>query len=86
MAGLLKNDGVFYLSVPIGQDRIEFNAQRVFDPSVIVKLCNRNMLKLIALTVIKEGGQVIHVEPDESLLGELAEENAFCAPSRCAYS
>ncbi|MBL6996694.1 DUF268 domain-containing protein, partial [Desulfobacula sp.] len=74
MASLLRNDGVFYLSVPIGQNRIEFNAQRVFDPREIVMLCNRNSLKLTALTVIKGSGEVLNVEPDETVLGELASE------------
>lgn len=31
MASLLRNNGVFYLSVPIGIDRVEFNAHRVFE-------------------------------------------------------
>jgi SAM-dependent methyltransferase len=34
----LKNDGLFYLSVPIGKQRIEFNAHRVFSASYIIEL------------------------------------------------
>jgi len=51
MAGLLKRGGVFYLSVPIGIDRIEFNANRIFNPRVIVNLSMENSLRLSALTV-----------------------------------
>jgi hypothetical protein len=46
MANLLKLDGTFYLSLPIGVETVEFNAHRVFDP---IKLCNlaaQNQLKL----------------------------------------
>jgi hypothetical protein len=32
MARLLKPGGTFYLSVPIGRERVEFNAHRVFSP------------------------------------------------------
>lgn len=35
---LLKSDGVLYLSVPIGEERIEFDAHRVFDPKTIINL------------------------------------------------
>ena len=53
MARLLKKDGVFYLSVPIGIDRVEFNANRVFDPKVIIMLALENSLQMSALTVIR---------------------------------
>jgi len=32
MARLLKPGGIFYLSVPIGKERVEFNAHRIFSP------------------------------------------------------
>jgi len=35
---ILKKGGVFWLSVPIGVERVEFNAHRVFDPRTIHKL------------------------------------------------
>lgn len=35
MAKILKPGGVLYLSVPIGQERVEFNAHRVFDPNAL---------------------------------------------------
>jgi len=37
MAKLLKTDGIFYLSVPIGIERVEFNAHRIFDPLSLYK-------------------------------------------------
>ena len=72
MASLLKEKGVFYLAVPIGIERVEFNANRVFDPRVIIKLASENSLQLFSLTVIRQGGIVEMVEPDEEKLINLA--------------
>jgi hypothetical protein len=74
MTGLLREDGVFYLSVPIGIDRVEFNANRVFDPRVIVNLAVGNSLRLSALTVIRQGGRVEALALDESQLSDLASQ------------
>ena len=53
MATLLKTDGIFYLSVPIGQECIEFNAHRIFDPINLIEELEKFKLKLIELVVIK---------------------------------
>lgn len=37
MTQLLKTHGIFYLSVPIGMERVEFNAHRIFDPISLYK-------------------------------------------------
>lgn len=58
MARLVKEKGYFYLSVPIGIERVEFNANRVFDPRVIINCVKRHSMKLAALTVIQQGGNV----------------------------
>lgn len=39
MSKLLKNYGLLYLSVPIGIERVEFNANRVFNPKNIIEIC-----------------------------------------------
>jgi hypothetical protein len=72
MTSLLKENGFFYLSVPIGIERVEFNANRVFDPRTIIKLALENSLQLSSLTVIRQGGIVEMVEPDEEKLINLA--------------
>ena len=53
MTPLLKKSGTFYLSVPIGIPRVEFNAHRVLDPQVIIDLAANNALQLSAFTLIK---------------------------------
>lgn len=72
MAALLKKDGVYYLSVPIGIERVEFNAHRVFDPRSIVKLAMQHALRLSALTVIQPGGRIETIAPDEAQFSRLA--------------
>lgn len=74
MAALLKNDGVFYLSVPVGVERVEFNAHRVFDPRTIVKLATQNSLRLSVLIAIRPGGQIETIALDETQLSDLAQQ------------
>jgi len=74
MARLLRNQGVFYLSVPVGFDRVEFNAHRVFDPRIIVDLARVNSLRLTALTVVSAGGYVECVGAEDIELSGLASQ------------
>ncbi len=74
MAGLLKDDGTFYLSVPIGVDRVEFNAHRVFDPRVIVDLAMKNSLRLSAFTAIGQGNLIETAALDQAQLSRLANQ------------
>lgn len=74
MACLLKNNGYFYLSVPIGLKRVEFNAQHVFDPRRIISLAKENSLQLSAFTLIGPNGQVDAFLPDEKQLADLASQ------------
>jgi SAM-dependent methyltransferase len=74
MASLLKDRGLFYLSVPIGVARVEFNANHVFDPRVIVALAEHNFLKVSELLVIRSGGTVERIIAEEETLTALAAE------------
>lgn len=46
MASIVRSGGTFYLSVPVGVERVEFNAHRVFDPNTIVDVATKNKLLL----------------------------------------
>ena len=46
LASLLRPGGRFYLSTPIGQERVEFNANWVFDPATILGLAHSSGLRL----------------------------------------
>ena len=42
----LKKDGILYLSVPVGVERVEFNAHRVFDVKTFYKNIQELILKI----------------------------------------
>ena len=73
MALLLKPGGVFYLSTPIGCERVEFNANRVFDPRNLIRLANGHGLRLKQLSVIGAGGEVREVQVNPETMQALAE-------------
>lgn len=70
MARLLQKGGVLYLSVPIGQERVEFNANWVFEPSSILVAAKKSGLELVSLKVIAR--DVRDVEPTKESLDALA--------------
>ncbi len=74
LASLLKIGGTLYLSTPIGLERVEFNANRVFDPRRIIYLAEKYKLLLQSLVVI-EDGESRKVAIDDSNLAILAEKN-----------
>ncbi len=55
---LLKISGRLYLSVPIGVERVEFNANRVFCPELLLRLTATLGLRLDSLGWIAPGGTV----------------------------
>lgn len=73
MAKLIRPGGLFYLSTPIGKDRVEFNANRVFDPIAIFHCAESNGLQLRQLTVIGAGASVRQVQVTDEALRELAQ-------------
>jgi hypothetical protein len=62
MASLLSTGGVFYLSTPIGRERVEFNANWVFNPNTIISVASSHGLTLSALYVVSGG----HIEKREA--------------------
>lgn len=46
MIKILQSGGTFYLAVPVGQERVEFNAHRVFNPLALVQLATEKGLTL----------------------------------------
>lgn len=71
---LLAQGGRLYLSVPCGQERIEFNAHRVFDPQRILALAVSEGLELETATVIRPGAGICEVGAS-SAFQELAKGN-----------
>lgn len=74
MAALLRKGGAFYLSVPIGAERVEFNGQRVLDPRAIIDLAMTNALELREFKVIRQGGKVEALAVDDPQFSDLANQ------------
>jgi len=72
MAALLQPGGTFYLSTPIGRERVEFNANWVFNPHRIIQLAESQGLTLQQLTIVGAGGTVQEVAPTLEKLEALA--------------
>jgi hypothetical protein len=72
MALLLRRGGTFYLSTPIGRARVEFNANRVFDPNEIIHLAQNHGLSLRRLVVIDGGGLANETKASPEALKVLA--------------
>jgi len=73
MVSLLHPGGRFYLSAPIGRERVEFNANRVFDPGSIIRQVKSHGLELHKLTVIEGGCEAREVHATAEMLQTLSE-------------
>lgn len=76
LSKLLKPGGRLYLSTPIGIERVEFNANWVFNPNTILNVANGVGLQLEQLVVLdQQGGQELIINPTEQNLNTLSEED-----------
>ena len=68
MTLLIKQYGVFYLSVPIGEQRIEFNAHRVFSVQYLFSLVSKDF-EIINFSFVDDNGDLfINVDLNEDLI------------------
>ena len=75
MIKLLIKGATFYLSVPIGIERVEFNANRVFDPRFIIKMSQKYKLSLKSLITITSEGIKTEIDLKKQSLNELSKEH-----------
>jgi SAM-dependent methyltransferase len=71
---ILKKNGIFYFSTPIGPQRIEFNAHRVFSISYLLSYFN-NKYQLIKFAYVDDLG---HLHTDVDLNKEVIDGNCGC--------
>ena len=64
ISNLIKKGGRMYLSVPIGEQVIEFNAHRIFLPRTIIDQCGFCGLELVDFSFIDDDG---HFHPSVSI-------------------
>lgn len=75
LSKLLLPSGTLYLSVPVGIQRVEFNANWVFDPNLIIKLASRNELGLDSLHIVQGESGVVPCNDIETALRSLANQH-----------
>ncbi len=71
---ILKTDGTLYLSVPMGKQRIEFNAHRVFALSYLVPLLEKNF-SIKSFSYINDAGEMFE---DIDFKSDMAKNNFNC--------
>lgn len=72
MADILCPGGIFYLSVPVGVERVEFNANRVFDPNTIVTVAKSAGLRLEKFSLFTSDGGLVEVDATFEKLSTIA--------------
>jgi len=75
IAKILKKNGVFYLSVPIGIERVEFNANRIFNTQTIVELARINKLSLKKFGFVGASRTITISENPEDDMRELSKQD-----------
>lgn len=75
IAKILKKNGLLYLSVPVGIERVEFNANRVFDPETIVKLAMLNDLSLKSFSFVGTTRTLTESRNPEVDMSQLSTQN-----------
>lgn len=74
LAKILRSGGVFHLSVPVGKERVEFNAHRIFDPRSLVRLAAANGLSLREFAWVGTSRILIESADMEQDMNELSTE------------
>ena len=79
MASILKPGGIFYLSVPTGFERVEFNAHRIFNPISLVEFTESLDLSLSELAWIDPVTKINVSKDHNNDLNMLANQNYMLA-------
>lgn len=72
IAKILKTEGKFYFSVPIGEQRIEFNAHRVFSVAYLIQILS-DEFRIESFSFVNDNGDLIK----NPLLDPILTENSF---------
>lgn len=76
MVKLLKPEGTMYLSVPIGKEKVEFNANWIFDPKTILNLAQENGMITVSLTVFSYSSGLIDIKINTGMIVNIPEEDS----------
>ena len=77
MASIVCPGGVFYLSVPVGIERVEFNAHRVFHPNTIVDIAKKNKLLLREFSIFSSDKGLVETDATYETLSAIG-QGRYC--------
>ena len=72
---ILKPNGILYFSVPIGDERIDFNSMRVFNITTILELAKDHSLELKSFSYVNDAG---NLNENITMTEELINKNFDC--------
>lgn len=75
IAMLLCPGGTLYLSTPVGRERVEFNANRVFDPDTIIHCAMLSSLELSKMFIISNQKGAEEIMVTKHALDEIAKKH-----------
>lgn len=78
LVAMLKPDGRLHLSVPVGRQRIEFNAHRIFDPRTLLSLAAPDLSCVMFSYVDDRGDLHRDVGLSHDIVGRVIEMNYGC--------
>ncbi|HEY0057388.1 MAG TPA: DUF268 domain-containing protein [Pedobacter sp.] len=64
LAAMLINNGLFYLSIPLGIEQVQFNAYRIFSYNSIIDLSTNANLKLEDFYLVRDGKLIQRLDFD----------------------
>lgn len=73
MANILRPGGVLYLSVPVGVERVEFNANRVFNPNTIVGVAKDSRLTLRGFSLFTDDNGLVETDATYETLSSIGQ-------------
>lgn len=73
MADILRPGGIFYLSVPVGMERVEFNANRVFNPNTIVAAAKNSGLMLSTFSLFTSDKGLVETDTTDETLSAIGQ-------------
>lgn len=67
LARVLAPGGTLYFAVPVGRERIEFNAHRVFNPLRIISFFRERGVEVVACAAVDDSGDLVETPNWESI-------------------
>lgn len=69
LGALVKENGILYVSIPIGPERVEFNGHRIFNVTTVPHIL-RESFKLEVFSYIDDAGEIFEDVPIEDALNQ----------------